>query len=170
MPPKNQQTESLGEKLLNLLKNLNFWQLIATLIIAYSVHYYGEQRITMDAIAEFRKNSDKAWAQIKSLPEEYENLTFDQRDLVVIYLNEYEHFCTLYNEGMINGALAELTRRDTILTANDDYHGFIDSWRVEQKKPRAFAQLRQCAKSMAQKACTSKSTSKEASRTNEAPK
>lgn len=133
---------------MKLLKDLNFWQLLATLLIAYVVYDYGQQTTTMAAISDLREKSDQAWAKVKLLPQKYDELSYEQRDLVASYINEYEHFCTLYNEGVVNERLVEITRRDTIFYVQNYYDDFIETWRDKQKKPDAWKQLELCAKNI----------------------
>jgi len=102
----------------------------------------------MTAVSELREKSDVAWNKIKKLSKKYDELNSEERDLVVSYINEYEHFCTLYNEGIVNKSLVKKTRKDTILYVQDNYWGFIDSWRKDQSKPEAWKQLEICAKNL----------------------
>ncbi|MEM9103289.1 MAG: DUF4760 domain-containing protein [Pseudomonadota bacterium] len=132
---------------MDLFNKLEFWQLMATLLIAYSVHRYGKQNTTMNAVKELREKSDPAYKHIEHLPKKYEELGREQRSLVAAYLNEYEHFCALYNTGIINRSLAKITRQDTIVKAYEEYCGFIESWRKEHA-PEAWEQLRICAEEL----------------------
>lgn len=131
---------------MQLLYNFEFWQFLATVAIPFALHHYTKQTAAITAITELREKSDALWDRIKQLSPDYSSLSPDERDLIARYLNEYEHFCRLYNYRIISRRVARIARRGTILDAYGRYfESFIAKWREDQGKPEAWLQLQRCA-------------------------
>ncbi|MGY0588250.1 MAG: DUF4760 domain-containing protein [Paraglaciecola chathamensis] len=59
-------------------------------------------------------------------------------------LNEYDHFCTLYNERLINKSIVKKARKTTIQIAFSIHKPFIMRWR-EEYDADAWLNLELCA-------------------------
>ena len=113
-------------------------------MIPITIHLYGKNKTTMDAITQLREKSDPLWEQIMDLPAEYNDLDKTKRQLVMKFINEYDHLCTLYNTRIISQHLIQQTRKTTIINAYDRYRNFIIEWR-KCEDPDAWKALEKCA-------------------------
>ena len=98
----------------------------------------------MNAINELRGKSAGLWNTISTLSKEFDTLDANDRHKIMSYLNEYDHFCTLYNEGLINRRLVRKTRRTTIMNTYNIHSNFIGRWREEYDE-NAWLNLEVCA-------------------------
>lgn len=123
----------------------DFWMLLATATIPIALHNFAKTSTTMNAINELRQKSTIKWLAIADIPKEFDRITLEQRHLIMDYLNEYDHFCTLYNERLINKSIVKKTRKTTIKNAFSIHKSFILRWR-EEYDADAWLNLELCAK------------------------
>ncbi|WP_075172908.1 DUF4760 domain-containing protein [Neptunomonas phycophila] len=132
------------DKIIDAIINWDFWMLLATATIPLALHNYSRTSTTMNAINELRQKWTIKWQAITDIPKEFDNITPVQRHLIMDYLNEYDHFCTLYNEGLIKKSIVKKTRKTTIKNAFNIHKSFITRWR-EEYDAEAWINLELCA-------------------------
>tara|TARA_R110001592_G_scaffold46523_1_gene148053 strand:- start:1670 stop:2101 length:432 start_codon:yes stop_codon:yes gene_type:complete len=122
----------------------DFWQLLVTATIPLALHHYAKTTTTMNAINELRGKSVSLWNEIDCISKVFDQLEQKDRHRIMSYLNEYDHFCTLFNEGLISRKLARKTRKTTIINAYVIHEEFIRRWRDEYDR-EAWKNLQSCA-------------------------
>ena len=132
------------QEISDVLLTWDLWQLLVTAAIPLTVHQYARTTTTMNAINELRGKSSKLWSDIADLSKDFDVLEPKDRHRIMNYLNEYDHFCTLFNEGLISRKIVRKTRKTTIKNAFSIHEKFIKRWRAEYDNG-AWENLQLCA-------------------------
>lgn len=132
------------ENIVHLFLSWDFYQLLATAAIPFALHRYAKTTTTMNAINELRSKSAVIWGDISVLSKDFDGLSEIERHKIMNYLNEYDHFCTLFNEGLVSKDLVKRTRKTTVVNAYNIHKDFIQRWR-EEYDTGAWRNLQLCA-------------------------
>jgi hypothetical protein len=152
--------------IIDLLKSFEFWQLIVTATIPIAIFRYQKVSATMSAVSKLREKSNPILELILSSKENIANLELEkipdnQKHLIVCYINEYDHFCTLFNQKIISKKLAKKVIGPALISTYLYFFNFISKWREATKNPNNWNDLEICV-SRLNATCANKANSADA--------